>query len=158
MSDDTEDGRENNSQRSESNQHVDETDGEPGEVHQRENHGSGRSGPSTVAKAVMLISIVFTVLLFVYAGWQIATPPSTGPPQASVVGMDSLETGSVAVTVRLQNPSDVGLISATVESNCSSPPPEVQFSYVPARSTRTATLVCPPGTTDPAVSVANWVR
>lgn len=120
------------------------------------NGGSGQ-GTSTAEKAVIVISVAFTLLLFAYAGWQIATPPRTDVPQASVVGTEQLDDGSVAVTVRLRNPKDVGLVSATVESNCTTPPPQVEFSYVPASTTRTGTLVCPSGTTDPSASVANWV-
>jgi hypothetical protein len=75
----------------------------------------------------------------------------------TVVGTEPLPNGSVAVTVELRNPMDVGLVTATVESDCTSPPAEVQFSYVPASTRRTGTLVCPAGTTDPSVSMANWV-
>lgn len=111
---------------------------------------------SRVEKGIIVISIILTLLLFSYAGWQIATPPQIEVPQSSVVGTEPLADGTVAVTVELQNPSDVGLISATIESNCTSPPPDIQFSYVPAASTRTGTIVCPPGTTDPSVSLSNW--
>jgi hypothetical protein len=75
----------------------------------------------------------------------------------SVVGTETVENGSVAVEVRLRNPRGVGLVTATAQSDCSSPPTQVEFSYVPAASTRTGTLVCPAGTTAPNVSLANWV-
>ena len=114
-------------------------------------------GPSTARRVVIGVSVAFTVLLFAYAGWQMVTPPQTDVPRASIVGTEAGQDGSVAVTVRLRNPKDVGLITATVESNCSSPPARVEFSFVPASTTRTGTLVCPPGTTDPTVSVASWV-
>lgn len=117
-----------------------------------------QSQTSTAHKAVVVVSVTFTVLLFAYAGWQMAAPPAqTNAPQVSVVDTAPIEDGNVAVTVRLRNPTDVGLVTVTVESNCSSPPAEVQFSYVPASSTRTGTLVCPSGTTSPTVSVANWI-
>ncbi|WP_459194262.1 hypothetical protein [Halosimplex sp. J119] len=123
-----------------------------------QNGGSGdQQGPSWAEKGVMVVSVAFTVLLFAYAGWQMVGTPTGETPQVSVEGTDPLENGSVAVTVRLRNPSDVGLVSATVEANCSSPPPEIGFSYVPAASTRTGTLVCPRRTTDPSVSVSSWV-
>lgn len=117
-----------------------------------------RRETSTAQKVIMAISVAVTVLLFAYAGWHIVTPPQGDTPQLSVVDTAPLQNGDVAVTVRLRNPKDIGLITATVESNCSSPPAEVQFSYIPASSTETGTLVCPAGTTEPSVSIANWVR
>lgn len=114
--------------------------------------------PSAAEKAVMVVSIAFTVSLFAFAGWQMAMAPSDGAePEVSVVGMEPMEDGSVAVTVRLRNPRNVGLISATVSSNCTSPPTELEFSYIPADSDRTGTLVCPPGTRTSSVSVVSWV-
>lgn len=112
---------------------------------------------TTAEKVVIAASVGFTLLLFAYAGWQMATPAPADVPQASVVGTDAYENGSVAVTVELRNPTDVGLVTATVELSCDSPPPEVQFSFVPASSTRTGTLVCPAGTMDPSVTVSSWV-
>ena len=113
---------------------------------------------STAEKAVMVVSIAFTISLLAFAGWQMATAPSTGAePTVSVVETEPMENGSVAVTVRLRNSKDVGLVSATVSADCTSPPAEVAFSYVPAASDRTGTIVCPPGTTDPDVSMASWV-
>ena len=123
---------------------------------QQQQSGQQRQA-STIEKVVIAVSVTFTVLLFAYAGWQIVTTPQATTPEATVVGTERLDSGDVAVTVRLRNPRDVGLVTATVESDCASPPAEVQLSYVPASTTRTATLVCPPGTTDPTVSVANWV-
>lgn len=112
---------------------------------------------STVEKVVMVVSVLFTLSLVAYGGWQMAMTPDTSPPNASVVDTESLPNDEVAVTVRLTNPRDVGLVSATVESECTTPPPSVEFTYVPASSTRQGTLVCPPNTTDPNVSAANWV-
>lgn len=117
--------------------------------------GSG-GGVPTAEKAVIAVSVLFTLSLFAYAGWQIATPPAVDDPQVTVVGTEPAD-GGVAVTVRLRNPKDVGLVSATVQADCAAPPPQVEFSYVPAASTRTGTVVCPPGTTDPSASLANWV-
>ena len=118
---------------------------------------NGKKRPSTVEKVVMVVSVLFTLSLVAYAGWQMAMTPNTSAPNASVADIESLPNGDVAVTVRLRNPRDVGLISATVESQCTTPPPSVQFTYVPASTTRQGTLVCPPGTTNPNVSVTNWV-
>lgn len=126
---------------------------------QRDGSESGQQqGASPAEKVVMVISIVTTVLLFAYAGWQIVTLPQAGTPEATVVETASIQNGSVAVMVQLRNPSDSGLITATMGANCTSPPAQVMFSYIPASSTRTGTLVCPAGTTDPFVSLANWVR
>lgn len=109
-------------------------------------------------KVVMVLSIGITIFLFAYAGWQITTPPQAEIPKATVVETKPLGNDSVAVTVELRNPRDVGLITATVESSCTSPPTQVEFSFVPASSTRTGTIVCPPGTTDPSASLSSWVH
>ena len=106
----------------------------------------------------MVVSAAFVILLFAYAGWQMATVSNTGTPRVSVANTQTLENGSVAVTVRLRNPTNVGLLSATVESECTSPPAEVQLTYVPADATRKGTLVCPPSSTSPTVSVVSWKR
>jgi hypothetical protein len=117
----------------------------------------GSPDPSIAEIAVMAISVLFTLSLVAYGGWQMATAPSATTPEATAVASESTPNGGVVVTVRLRNPGDVGLVSATVEANCTTPPPSVQFSYVPAASTREGKLVCPAGTTDPNVSVASWV-
>ena len=128
-------------------------------VARRSDDGDDRSeGKSTVEKAVMAVSVAFTLLLFAYAGWQLVAVPSGGVPAASVADSQTLSNGSVAVTVRVRNPSNVGLITATVESPCTDPPVELQFTYLPADATRTGTLVCPPGSTSPTVSVTSWER
>lgn len=118
----------------------------------------GGQGTSVAEKAVMVVSVLFALSLVAYGGWQMAVTPSETTPNATVVETEPTPNGEVAVTVRLRNPGDVGLISATVEANCTTPPPSVQLTYVPASSTRRGTLVCPPGTTSPNVSVANWVK
>lgn len=126
-----------------------------------QNDGGSQSNGSrtttTAEKAVMVVSVLFTISLVIYGGWQMAVAPTATTPNATVVETETIPSGDVAVTVRLRNPGDVGLISATVEANCSTPPPSVELTYVPALSTRQGKLVCPPGTTDPNVSVANWV-
>lgn len=107
----------------------------------------------------MAVSVLFTVAVLAYAGWQVVATPAAAPsPQVQVVEAETLSDGRVAATVELRNPRNQGLIVATVESQCSSPPPSVQFSYVPADSTRKGTLVCPAGTENPSVSVTNWIE
>ena len=129
--------------------------GPPGEEH----GGPEGKTPGTAEKAMMAVSVLFTVAVLAYAGWQVVTSPAATPaPEAEVVGTETLSDGRVAVTVQLNNRLDRGLIVATVESQCASPPPSVQFSYLPADSTRTGTLVCPAGTENPSVSVASWVE
>ena len=107
----------------------------------------------------MAVSALFTIALLAYAGWQVvATPVAAPAPQVQVVETETLSDGRVATTVELRNPTNQGLIVATVEAQCASPPPSVQFSYVPADSTRKGTLVCPAGTESPSVSVTNWIE
>ena len=112
---------------------------------------------STAEKAMMVVSVLFALSLVAYGGWQMATASDGRTPSATVVETESTPSGEVAVTVRLTNPGDVGLVTTTVQANCSTPPPSVQFTYVPASSTREGTLVCPSGTTSPNVSVVNWI-
>ncbi|WP_254546558.1 hypothetical protein [Halomarina pelagica] len=52
----------------------------------------------------------------------------------------------------------VGLVSVTVEANCTPPPTELTFQHVSTDSRRVGRSVCPPGTTDPGVSVSSWAR
>ena len=111
----------------------------------------------TAEKAVMALSVAVTVLLFAYAGSQALGAPVSAPPEATVLGTERLPNGSVAVEVRIRNPRDVGLITATVQSDCTDPSAEVQFSYLPADGEQRGGLVCPANTTSPNVSVSNWV-
>lgn len=120
--------------------------------------GGGRV-PGTVEKALMALSVAFTVALVAYAGWQLAVAPADPTaPEVRIVDTETLPDGSVAVTIELHNDGVTGLRTATVESSCTNPPTEVTFSMVPADATRRATLVCPPGTTTPTVTVTNWVE
>lgn len=119
---------------------------------------SGRR-PGTAEKAMMALSFLFTVALLSYVGWQVVAGPASAPePSVQVAGTETLSDGRVAVTVELRNQQDRGLIAATVESRCTSPPASVQFTYVPADATQTGTLVCPPGTENPQASVTSWVE
>lgn len=126
-----------------------------------QNNGGGQSRneqrTTTAEKAVMVVSVLFTLSLITYGGLQMVTTPDGTTPNAAVVETEPLPSGEVAVTIRLTNPGDVGLISTTIAANCSTPQPSVQLTYVPASSTRQGTLVCPPDTTNPNVSVTNWV-
>lgn len=64
---------------------MDQSPGRNDNDHQRDDRQSGKQETSTAEKAVMVISVTFTVLLFAYAGWQMASAPPTGPPEVSVV-------------------------------------------------------------------------
>ncbi len=103
------------------------------------------------------ISVVVTVLLFGYVAWHAIQPPSDVPPKAEVIETEALSNGSVLVRTQVVNRGDEGLISVTVEAGCDQPPPDTTLSYVPASGREQAVLVCPPGTTDPNVSVSTWV-
>lgn len=121
-------------------------------------NGGGQQQSSVAEKVLTAISVAFTVALFAYVIWQATFVPNGGVPRATVVGTETLSDGSVRVNVRFANPGDVGLVTATVEANCTRPPPEVQFENVPADGRREGTVVCPAGTTAPNVSVSSWVE
>lgn len=106
----------------------------------------------------MAISVALTLALFAFVVWQAMTTPTGIPPQASVVGTQSMPDGSVEVTVRLDNPSDVGLQMATVEVDCTSPPPEIQFQNVPADDYQVGYVRCPGGTSGPDASISWWIE
>ena len=112
---------------------------------------------STAEKVLMVISVGVTLLLFGYVAWQATEPPNKSLPEANVVGTETAANGSVIVHVKLTNPGDRGLISATVKANCAQPPPDVTFDYIPADGTERGVLVCPAGTSQPSVSVSSWV-
>ncbi len=137
------------------------SDGGHEEGQQTGDHGGSEDGGGTGVAGIVLAgaSAVFTILVVAYVGWHLVMGPEPpSEPEATVVGTQTLPDGAVAVTVELRNPYDRGLARATVESACTTPPAEVSFSMVPADSTVTGTLVCPPGTTTPRVSVAGWVK
>ena len=122
---------------------------------------SGRRGDpdevSTAETLVMVLSVAFTLALFGVAVWYALTGPAAPAPTVHVVGSQPAPDGGVAYAVELRNPGDVGLVSATVEAGCTDPPPEIVFENVPADGRRTGTVVCPAGTSDPAVTVSTWV-
>ena len=121
-------------------------------------NGGGSDEVSTAEKVVMVVSVGFTALLFGFALWQALTGPGALAPTVSVVGSQQAADGEVVYTVALGNPGDVGLVSATVEAGCADPPTEVTFENVPADGRRVGTVVCPPGTNDPELSVVSWIQ
>lgn len=108
-------------------------------------------------KAVMVVSVLFTLSLFGFAIWQSLTGASAVVPTADLTGSEETSDG-VQYTVELRNEGDIGLVSATVEVGCTDPPTTLTFENVPAGGRRVGTVVCPPGTSDPTVSVVTWIQ
>lgn len=133
-------------------------DGDGGQQdHGRRNQsGQGQQGQSTVERAVSVASVAVTLALLGFVAWQAWTVPAAENPEARVVDTATLPNGGVEVTVEFVNDQDVGVVSATVELSCGSPPAEVTFEHVPAGGRATAHVVCPPGSSDPAATVRTW--
>lgn len=119
--------------------------------------GEGSNGIPTAETVVMAVSVAFTLALFGFALWHALVGPGAVAPTVSVVDSQPAP-GGVQYTVVLSNRGDLGLVTATVEADCTDPPVEVVFENVPADGRRTGTVVCPPGTVDPAVSVTSWIQ
>lgn len=120
---------------------------------------SGDDGSALwVDRILMAISAVFTVALFAFVIWQGVTTPSAGVPTAQVTGTETLQDGDVRVAVTFRNPRDVGLVLATVEVDCDTPPPELTFEHVPADDRRTGHVICPSGTENPNATVSTWIE
>jgi hypothetical protein len=113
-------------------------------------------GLSTAEKVITAISVAFTVLVFSYVAWHAVKPPDGTHPEVEVVGTEQADDGSVLVHVVFEGFGDRGLASATVEADCEQPPPKLTLEHIPADGRERGTLVCPPGTTDPSVSVSSW--
>ena len=117
---------------------------------------SAGDAPGVAEKALMVVGFLLTLASLLYVGWHVVAVPASPAPDATVVGTKTQPDGDVVVEVKLRVPENEGLETATVSSQCASPPPTVEFSMLPSDSTWTGTLVCPPGTTDPSVSVSSW--
>lgn len=118
----------------------------------------GDEGSSLAERVFMAMSVIFTVALFSFVIWQASTTPTMVEPSATVTDTEQLPGGEVKVTVSFRNPQDVGLVMATVEVDCDTPPPELTFELVPADDQRTGHVICPPGTTDPTATVSTWTE
>lgn len=115
-------------------------------------------GTSPGERLLMAVSVAFTLLLFAFALWQGVTTPTAAEPTASVAGTETLPDGDVRVAVVLRNAQDTGLVLATVEVDCGTPPPELTFEHVPADDVRTGHVRCPPGTEAPNATVSAWTE
>jgi hypothetical protein len=109
-------------------------------------------------QVVVGISVVLTVALLGYATWQVFTVPAGTTPQVSIENTQTQPDGSVRATVALSNPRDRGLEQATVKTVCQNTSITVKFTDIPAKSTQTASVVCPQGTTHPRVSLSSWIE
>lgn len=125
---------------------------------ERSADGGDDAGASWAERLLMVISVAFTLALFAFVIWQGATTPAAGEPTAQVTGTETLPSGDVKVAVDFRNPKDVGLIRATVEVDCDTPPSELQFEHVPAEDRRTGHVICPPGTENPSATVSTWIE
>lgn len=117
-----------------------------------------RGKTSAAEKAVTAASLLLTLALFAYVGWQGWTAPAEGEPEAMLGTVEATPEGDALVTVHLVNHARAGLREAGVEVHCGDAPIEVQFQHVPAEGRRSATVRCPPGTIEPRVEVAYWIQ
>lgn len=117
----------------------------------------GGQGVPTGEKIVIVASVLFTAGLFGFAAWQATTGAGAAAPEVGAIGHSTAPDGQVVYTVELRNPGDIGLVQATVTAGCTDPPTQLTFENVPAGGRRTGTIVCPPGTTDPRVSIDSWI-
>lgn len=113
---------------------------------------------SWAERLLVAVSAGFTLLLLSYVVWQSMMIPVTAEPTATITETESLSSGDLKVTVELRNAQYVGLVMATVEVDCATPPPEITFEHVPADDRRTGFVVCPSGTQQPNVTVSTWTE
>lgn len=111
---------------------------------------------SWAEKAFMAVSVLVTLALFSYLGYQAVTAPEVAMPTARIEQVEPQEDGSYVVTVRLENVGGKGLRSAVVDVNCGDPPPSITLDNIPAESHRIAKLTCPPGEPPTEASVSAW--
>lgn len=135
----------------------DERAGERGRGQRMPDDGEDKSA-SPAERLLMVVSSVFTVALFAFVLWQASTTPVMAEPTATIIGTETLPGGDLKVTVDFRNEQDVGLVMATVEVDCDTPPPELTFEHVPADDRRTGYVICPPGTENPTATVSTWTE
>jgi hypothetical protein len=107
---------------------------------------------------VVAISAMLVLALLGYAAWQTATASGTVSPQAHIKDTTTQPDGSVIVTISLSNAQDHGFEQVTVTTVCEQKSIPVLFEHVPAMSTETAQVLCPPGTDHPTVSLSSWIK
>lgn len=106
---------------------------------------------------VVAISVILTVALLGYAAWQTFITTGAATPQVHVENTRTQPDGNVIATIAVSNPKDSGLEQITVKTICENRSVSIRFEYVPAMSTETAHVVCPPGTDHPTVTISDWL-
>lgn len=123
---------------------------------------SSESGGDRLEDAIMVASALLLVGVLAYLVTQALVAPAAPSPTATVDAVEPLasggnQTGSVRVTVSLENEGETGLRSVEVLVQCGATERSLVFAHVPARGNRTGTAVCPRGTR-PTASVATWIE
>lgn len=113
-------------------------------------------------RVVVAVSVGFTALLLAFTLWQAAMSPDEVVPTASIEAVEPTPSSDerperLRVTVRIDNRGGAGLETATVAVDCGTAERTLQFSYVPGNGHKTATVVCPTGTT-PTATVESWTE
>jgi len=119
-------------------------------------------GGDLLEDVITVVSALLIVGVIGYLVSQALVAPATPDPTATVDSVERLqsdeqETGSLRVTVSLNNRGETGLSSVEVVVQCGGTERSLVFTYVPARGHRTGTVICPQGTT-PTASVAAWIE
>lgn len=120
-----------------------------------------RGAGGLLEAAVTVASVVLLVGLMGFIAWQAVVTPTGSDPVATVESVtpmpaDAGATGSMRVTVQLDNRGTTGLRSVEVVVRCGGNERSLQYAHVPANGRRTGTAVCPAGST-PSASVVTWV-
>lgn len=116
-----------------------------------------RRGPSRTELAMIGISVLATLTLFVYVLVQAVQAPPGPQLTAEVERVEQDEKG-LLVHVLLRNEGGVGVRSATVEVPCEDPAPSITFQNIPAQGLRRGAVVCPPGSGNLTASLTGWVE
>jgi hypothetical protein len=120
------------------------------------------AGGGLLESVIVVVSVILIIGILGYLGSQAVTEPSTPNPIATIDSVDSVRaddprSGSVRVTVALDNRGETGLSSVAVAVQCGETERSLVFTRVPARGHRTGTVICPRGTT-PTASVTTWIE
>lgn len=119
--------------------------------------GGERGKPGRVETVVIAVSTLFTLALFGYVVWQATAASTAVAPTAEVVEATELPGGDVRVEVAVENHRTTGLSSVTVAVHCTVPPAQITFEHVPVDGRRVGSVVCPPGSGTPRVTLVRWI-